>query len=240
MQNTRIKLLLLFILLTFFSSVCRAQTEAAALQLADSLFHSKKYVQSLEYYEQLLSKGYQSPAMLLRMAYVEEGLQRYARALYYLHRYYQLEPDDKVWNKITSLAAQHRAAGYEMKLGEFGLTKYRLHRPKWIMINFCMAAMLAVVMLLSRNKKIKRKAFIVQMAFVLVLFVQINMPFIRYAIVAEDGTPVMKGPSAAADVLEVLQSGTRLQVKGKTDIWLKVINHEQTGFVRSGNLLVLP
>ncbi len=237
MQNALIKIPFLFVLVLFFGYGIRAQH--VELRLADSLFSEKKFTQSLERYQHLLTRGYESPAMLLRMAYIEEGLQRYAYALFYLNRYYQLQPDEQVWHKIASLAAQHNVSGYDLTLYQHGLAKYRVNRMRWITINIVVAVLLTLLLWFVRYKAAKRFAFFFQSIVIVLLIVQLNIPLPRYAIVADNGTPVMRGPSAGADVLGIIDSGNRLKVVGSTDIWLKVSNQKQTGYIRSGNLLIL-
>src|SRR5690349_20257780 len=77
-----------------------AQSFDFQLELADSLFMEKKFTQSLEVYRQIYDQGAYSPAMLLKMAYVEEGLGHTARSLYYLDKYYLMSRDDRALEKM--------------------------------------------------------------------------------------------------------------------------------------------
>lgn len=239
MQNALIKIPFLFALIFFPGSRIFGRHADSELRHADSLFAEKKFTQSLERYEHLLSQGYESPAMLLRMAYIEEGLRRYAHALYYLNRYYQLQPDEKVWQKIASLAAQRNVSGYDLTLYQHALSKYRVNRVRWIAINIVIAVLLTLLLWFVRYRTAKRFAFFFQSIIIAFLILQLNIPLPRYAIVAENSTPLMRGPSAGADVLGLIDSGNRLKVVGGTDIWVKVSHQKQTGYIRSGNLLIL-
>ena len=70
------------------------------LKTADSLFITKKYTQSLDHYEQILKQGQYTPAMLLKMAYVHEGLNEIGSAMYYLNLYHIATNDKMVlWKK---------------------------------------------------------------------------------------------------------------------------------------------
>lgn len=239
MQNCRINLPLLFLLPFFYGVKLEAKSAEFQLRQADSLFAVKKYTQSLAQYEQLLSQGYESPAMLLRMAYIEEGLQRYAHALYYLNRYYRLEVDERVWQKITALASQQNLTGYEMNLLSHWMSLYYVNRPDLIRLNFMMAIILTALLWFYRKTGVKRMVAILQIVVIAFLLLQLNVRLPEYAIVAENGTPVMSGPSAGADVLGSMDSGHRLKVVGSTDVWAKVTNGKLTGYIRAGNLLIL-
>lgn len=239
MQNAQIKIPFLFALLIFTINGIRAEHVHDELRLADSLFSEKKFTQSLERYERLLGQGYESPAMLLRMAYIEEGLQHYAYALYYLNRYYHLQPDEKVWQKIAALAAQQNVKGYEWTFYEHALTIYQVNRWNWVVVNMVIALLLTLLIWFVRNKPVKRFAFFLHSIIIVLLLVQLNIPLPRYAIVAQDSIPVMRGPSAGADVLGLIGSGNRLRVVGSADTWVKVRDQNQTGYIRSANLLML-
>jgi len=60
--------------LLLLSLSTNAQVFGYRLKMADSLYGKKQYTQSLELYREIFNERNYSPAMLLRMAYIEEGL----------------------------------------------------------------------------------------------------------------------------------------------------------------------
>jgi hypothetical protein len=59
------------------------------LQRADSLFEQREYTEAFSLYNTLLATDRVcSPAMLMKMAYIQEGLGDYSEALYYLNQYF--------------------------------------------------------------------------------------------------------------------------------------------------------
>ena len=83
LQSIRYKL---FTLVFFFTGVglsgALGQQENPDLTLPDSLFQAKRYTQSFDlYHEILFSYKKASPGMLLKMAYIKEGLGNYSEAL---------------------------------------------------------------------------------------------------------------------------------------------------------------
>ncbi|HET9052993.1 MAG TPA: SH3 domain-containing protein, partial [Cyclobacteriaceae bacterium] len=94
MQNRVLKIVNLSLFLLLFPLALSAQSNNPLLGRADSLFQQKRYIQSLELYQKLFEGHRYTPAMLLRMAYVEEGLNNIARAAYYLNLYYLATRDE--------------------------------------------------------------------------------------------------------------------------------------------------
>src|SRR4051812_48821245 len=78
------------------------------LHKADSLFDSKKYIESFEIYHQILDSSDQySPRMLKKMAFIKEGLGDYTSALYYLNLFYSSNPDNEVLKKMEELGLKY-------------------------------------------------------------------------------------------------------------------------------------
>src|SRR5688500_5325176 len=113
-QRPYLKFLPVFMILSFsaFQS-SSAQTSHFRLQTADSLFQAKRYTQSLEHYEEILRQKQYTPAMLLKMAYVYEGLNQIGSAMYYLCRYHIATNDKTVLAKMDELATKYNLEGYE-------------------------------------------------------------------------------------------------------------------------------
>ena len=101
------------------------QISGFRLQQADSLYIDKKYTQSLEHYKTILSQDQYTPAMLLKMAYIEEGLNHIGPALYYLNLYYVVSNDKTVLTKMEELATRYNLEGYENSDADQAFTFYR-------------------------------------------------------------------------------------------------------------------
>ena len=113
MQRLFLKILPLFALVSLaISHSAPAQTSGFRLKTADSLFQAKRYTQSLEHYEEILRQRQYSPAMLLKMAYIHEGLNNIGSAMYYLNLYYIATADETVVDKMDELATKFDLEGY--------------------------------------------------------------------------------------------------------------------------------
>src|SRR5688500_4150311 len=125
MQSRVLKILISGCILFFGGvSLLHAQVSGHRLNQADSLFVDKKYTQSLDHYRTILAQNEYSPAMLLKMAYIEEGLNRVGQALYYLNLYYLASNDKTVITKMEELAARYNLQGYENSETDKALSFY--------------------------------------------------------------------------------------------------------------------
>ena len=125
-QTPPYKIALLISILIFGSHVLLfGQSVSQELEIADSLFAKKKYTQSFDIYTGIL-ENYESrsPSMLLKMAFIREGLGDYSTALYYLSQYYLLTSNKQVLKKMEEVAKDHDLKGYTYTDADFFLTYY--------------------------------------------------------------------------------------------------------------------
>lgn len=226
--------------LLLFPLMLSAQSNNPLLVRADSLFQQKRYIQSLELYQKLFEDHRYTPAMLLRMAYVEEGLNNVSRSVYYLNLYYLATQDEDALTKLETLAAKNRLEGYATDEIDGLRSIYLGHRDliTYILLGI---AILALAASLTQRLVMKSKPvgeFIV-LCIVAALFVLHLSQQTRWskAIVAKENTYIMNGPSAGASVLTIVRDGHRVEILSTHDIWTKVKMGETEGYVRSSSLL---
>ena len=118
-----------------------SQVSNYRLQTADSLFTAKQYTQSLQHYEKIFAQNQYTPAMLMKMAFIEEGLNHIGQAMYYLNLYYARTSDDSALEKMTQLSEKFRLQGYQDPEAESALSFYRQYEDH-------ISVTLAVIMLL--------------------------------------------------------------------------------------------
>lgn len=227
---------LLFLLVTFSSTAVKSQT----VQEADSLFNEKKYTESFEIYKLILEQKHQaSPSMLLKMAYIKEGLGGFSDALYYLNLYYLKTADRKVLDKMEELAAKNSLVGYSFNDLEFVQTLFYKYYNNLVVFLLAIAILcLSAVYLLKVKRKSNPSLAAIGMVITLaVLFYTLNFAkdYDR-AIVSKSNSYLMSGPSAAAESIKIINKGNRLKVLGYEDIWTKVEVDAKVGFIRSDKL----
>src|SRR5690242_11290095 len=108
------KSLFIIIAAIFISLPALSQEFNYRLKMADSLYVKKQYTQSLELYQQIFDAHTYSPAMLLKMAFIEEALGQNPKALYYINLYYDITHDVTALHKMDDMATRYNLSGYEL------------------------------------------------------------------------------------------------------------------------------
>jgi len=241
MQKRDLKIMHFFLpLMLIFSIEGYSQVAAYRLKTADSLFQSRRYTQSFELYASILKQNEYSPAMLLRMAYIQEGLNHVGEAMYYINLYYLASHDDAVLDKMETLAEKHNLNGYKTTDRDRVLTFYH---DNYTYISLGLGAILIFLLALTVHVKFRRQirpifSTVMVGVFVLVLGYHINLGDRKQiAIITNPKTYFMEGPSAAAGVVTIIGDGHRVQVIGKKDVWLKIKWDDQVGYVKGNSLL---
>lgn len=240
-QNHIPKLLIIF-LATFisvsYSAFCESPKEK--LNLADSLFKQKKYTQSFELYEDLLHSEHKATSvMLLKMAFIKEGLGDFTDALYYLDLYYLKTFNKKVLKKMENLAEEKKLTGYNYDDAAFFLNMY--HQYQLQVDLFIIGLVFLIFGMLFYQKKLNNSASkFPAIAFIsLLVVILIINNFGREhtkAIITAPTAYLMKGPSPGSDLLEIVSKGHRVDILGKDDNWVKISWNGQTAYIKSNNL----
>jgi uncharacterized protein YgiM (DUF1202 family) len=222
--------------LTVFASA-RAQTYS--LTRADSLFSQKRYTQSFEIYQYIFDRQQYTPAMLLKMAYVEEGLNHVARSVYFLSLYYQATRDEAARVKIQEMVDRFKLDGYNFNQVDRMVLLYQHYRNTISAAFAAVALLLLALMYYLRRRHYNPVAVMVMLIMLLCLFlVHLNWSDGRpEAIIASSNTYVMNGPSAGASVVTVAREGHQVVVLGEEDIWAHVWWNSQDAYIKKDNLL---
>lgn len=211
------------------------------LELADSLFAERKYTQSFEIYDKILkSENLISPSMLLKMAYIKEGLGDYSNALYYLNLYYLQTHNKRALRKMEDLAKKYNLEGYKYTDMEFFMNVfYRYYSA----IVYGLSSLVLILIGYMVYKKLRLKinpGFSLFYLFIVVgiLFYVVNFGK-RYqkGIIISPDTYLMDGPSSGAKLIAIADMGHRIHVLGKEDVWVKVEWKGSTAYIKENNIL---
>jgi hypothetical protein len=241
MQNLKHKILFLFFILSLLNlQVSVAQSNTNTLEKADSLFHSKKYTESFAIYENILDndKMY-SPSMLLKMAYIKEGLGSYTQALYYLKLYYKKTNNKSALTKINELAKKHNLEGYEASDIDLFYGYFNKYYNNSLFFLMGIALLLSALSFYIFKQK-QRKPFtpaLFQMGIILIIFYILNFQSIpEKAIIINSNTYIMEGPSSGSEVLEIVKKGHLVRVIEEQDVWTKVMWKDKIAYIKGKNL----
>lgn len=242
MQRHVIKILII-LAISFFGSAETSQAQVLGFRLkeADSLFQAKRYVQSLEHYQTILEQKQFTPAMLLKMAFIHEGLGHIGPTLYCLNLYFAHTHDQEVSDKMEVLAKKYNLTGYEYSDRNKIFSLYQQYAlPISIALATIAIFLMSVILFLKRKKQNVIFPAIVMVIILIGFLIHVNAGrSFSSGIVSHPRTYVMAGPSSGADVIAVIDEGHRFDVMGKKDVWLRIKWNGETAFVKENNLLEL-
>jgi len=212
------------------------------LEEADQLFAEKKYTESFGIYQDLLASEMASPSMLVKMAFIKEGLGDYTSALYYLNLYYLETSNKNVLEKMEDLAEKYNLVGYDFSDSEFFLNLYHRHYEK---LYYGLIALSLIIFGVIFYQKFKLGARPVSATVIYVLVILVLAAFVNLdnnfqkGIIAKDTSYLMSAPSSGSELVEVVKPGHRVDILGHKDVWIKISWKGKTAFVRENNIRVI-
>jgi len=212
---------LIFFTISLQSINCQSNTKN--LFFADSLFTAKNYTEAYKIYSDILhqDEAY-SPAMLLKMAYITEGMGKYDEATLYLSKYYEFNPSPKVISKIKSITEQSELKGYEVSdKAQF----YKILTDHQLEITGTLALLLVISLIISiaNNKTQRPKYYIPSMTLLLLTFFSNNFLVTpETGVIKESPTLIMDKPTAAGNLIEKVNPGHRVTIESSEDIWYQI------------------
>lgn len=235
--KTSLFVVLLTISITGFGSDSKRQ-----LGYADSLFEAKKYTESFEVYEAVLEQGDYTSRMLLKMAFIREGLGDVSGALYFLNQYYNQTSDKKVLGKLEEIARDNQLVGYEFNDADFFINIFRQFRIQFI-VSIGAVALFLFGLVYSKNRKYGKTPIPTGIALtisLLLLFYIVNygVAFDK-GIIVDPQTYLMTGPSGGADVIGIIEKGHRVDIIGVEGIWVKIRWDGQEVYIRDNKIKTL-
>lgn len=240
MKNIQTSLLKIVYAFALILSAASTYAQNGKLQRADSLFKAKQYTQSLEVYHSVFAEKKYTPAMLLKMAYINEGLGKPGITLYYLKLYHLATNDEQALKKSEEIASKYKLAGYE--------TNDASRFKNWVSRNMMFIQLGLALLLLGVGalvwiqKRQQQNPWGAVAALIIVtgsLFYFTNFYGSTCVIVASHQAYLMEGPSAGSAVVGVVEEGNLLTTSGREDVWLKVKWSDRDVFVKENEVLTI-
>ncbi len=209
---------------------------------ADSLFEANKYTESFEVYNTVLEQGDYTPGMLLKMAFIKEGLGDVSGAMYFLNQYYNLTSNKKVLAKLEEIARENQLTGYDFNDVDFFINIYNRYRLQLMGLMIAISLVLFGLILLQKGKTGKRPttpgiAYILSLGLIFYLL-NYGISFDK-GIIVDPQTYLMSGPSGGADVIGIIKKGHRVDILGKEGIWIKIKWDNQEVYIRENKIKTL-
>ncbi|MFY0624673.1 MAG: SH3 domain-containing protein [Reichenbachiella sp.] len=240
-QSLLFNLFSVFLILSLIPfSEAFSQEKSLELIEADSLFKEKKYTESYTIYEKIMrSEEKATPQMLMRMAFIKEGLGDHSLALFYLNQYYLKTSDRNAQQKMENLASEHELRGYDGSDTVFFIWLVNKYYFEFIgLILFISTLMLTVIVFRKIKKKGTTTPYAISLIILLVLFYfVINYQLSQeQVIIIENHAYLMSGPSSGSDLVDVVQKGHRVQFLDDDGIWVKVEWNGQEVYIRKSKI----
>lgn len=235
------KVILKFLISISFSLIFLNHSKSISIEnelvKADSLYNLKLYTESINIYESILKENKATPAMLLKMARIEEGLKNYGTTIFYLEKYFQITEDKKVLNHIENIASNQKLNGYSYEFPFYFSHYYQ----KWqtLLLAFLSAILIVLIALMVKNRKsvsLKKSYFSFAIILMLLIGVSNNLETPQYAIISGTPTFLLEGPSAGANVIDRIDGNHKIVVKGNIDVWTETEWSENKAYIKTDRL----
>ncbi len=236
----RIKSIFLIKVSIFFIFLLQSihcQADVPRLMIADSLFNQRSYKEAMEIYEVNFESGIYSTSMLLKMAFIAEGIGDSERATLYLSKYYDLSPNPQTISKIKTLTGQAELAGYEVSDG-MRFVLFLVEYKEIIVGGLTLFLIMSLIGLWSPRKKLNEGRFygpsIVLIGLIFATNNFLNGP--STGLVTSSPTLIRSKPSAGGDFIELVEPGHRVTIKSSKDIWYEIEWKDQIAYIKKENV----
>ncbi|MDA0314278.1 MAG: hypothetical protein O2829_05530 [Bacteroidetes bacterium] len=201
--------------------------------IADSLFNQRSYKEAMEIYEINFESGIYSISMLLKMAFIAEGIGDSERATLYLSKYYDLSPNPQTISKIKTLTGQPELVGYEVSDG-MRFVLFLVEYKEIILGGLTLLLIMSLIVLWSKGEKLTETKFywpsILLIALIFTTNNFLNGPLT--GLVTSSPTLIRSKPSAGGDFVELVEPGHRVSIKSSKDIWYEIEWKEQIAYIK--------
>ena len=237
------KLFSILFVLTLNLQIGWAQTENLQHSKADSLFTEQQFTQSFALYDSIYQHQKEaSPSMLLKMAYIKEGLGDITAAQYYLNEYYLATSNEQALQKMEDLANSNDLTGYQHNDITFFFNLY-YKNYNWLVIGLIIICLTLFGNIVYQKRKYHSSPWVNGFFLILLLgslFVLANFgKDYNRGVIIKNNTFIMAAPSSGADLIDVTTKGHKVVVEGKKDVWYKIEWQGEEGYVKAKNVKLL-
>ncbi len=208
----------------------------------DSLFGNKKYIEALNQYNSVFQSGFYSESMILKMAYINEGLGNNEEAIYYLSFLNREKPSADLQNKIEALAVENGYSGYAFNdLSVVQLWLKNNYRTI-LMISLGVIGLCVLVFLVDiKYGKLYRQIMpLAVLAIVITVFFSSVKIYSKQAVVVKENCMVYQEDSEFSAQLKKIKKGNLVTLLKSSNTWnLVQIEGEKEGYVKANKLKLL-
>lgn len=224
----KVSLFFIFILQTAYS-----QAFTNDLLRADSLFENRSYKEAMEIYVPNYQNGLFSPAMLLKMAFIAEGMGDKEQATLYLGKYYDLNPNPQIIEKIKNLTGQTSLSGYEVS-DKDRFVLFLVEYKETILLILSGLLLISLGMTIwTKWKNNTSTSYWPAITLIIVIFLVNNfLVEPRSGLVTHSPSYIVSKPTAGGEMLEMIEPGHRLKIRSSKDIWYEIEWKNRVAYIR--------
>jgi tetratricopeptide (TPR) repeat protein len=237
----------LLFFITLFSGLLTQVSDTHGQELftqkSDSLFSEKKYSEAAILYEELLDKhAINRSNAYLKLAYINETSGDFSKAIYFLSQYYQLNPNENIFEKISKMAEENSFSGYGRSDLNFLLFLYERYFV-WVAISLFLLLGYGFYIFILKKMKNENTSIGNKIGFVMLiigtLFILNLTLFYKQGIVKNEQIILRSSPSAGSEVTSQLLQGSRVNIIGGKDIWLRLLINGKIQFAKKSDFWII-
>lgn len=180
--------------------------------------------------------------MLLKMAYIKEGLNDITAAQYYLNEYYLVTKNEQALQKMEDLAKANDLSGYEHDDITFLFSLY-YQNYNWLVLGVIVLCLVLLALIIFQKRKFKFTPWLNGFFLLLLLtglFVLVNFGRdYNRGVITKNNTYIMAAPSSGADLIDVIAKGHKVVVEGEKDVWYKIEWEGEEAYIKAKNVKLL-
>ena len=191
----------------------------------------------MEIYRSNFNEGIYSSSMLLKMAFIEEGIGDNEQATIYLSKYYDLSPNPQAITKIKSLTGQDVLVGYEVSDSQrflIFLSEYK----EYIVGGLSLFLLISMVSnWWTGRKSAQNESYWPTVLLIIVIFVANNfLEGPRTGLITSSPTFIVSKPTAGGDLVEMVEPGHRVRIKSSKDNWYEIEWKDKVSYIKKENV----
>lgn len=175
--------------------------------------------------------------MLLKMAFITEGIGDKENATLYLSKYYDLSPNPQTITKIKTLTGQAELVGYEIS-DRMRFVLFLVEFKEILIGSMTLILIISLIFLWSKENKLTETRFYIP-TILLITLIFVTNNFLKSqntALVTKSPTLIVSKPSAAGEKVDLVEPGHRVKIKSSKDIWYEVEWKEKIAYIRKDNV----
>lgn len=191
----------------------------------------------MEIYQPNFQLGIYSPSMLLKMAFIAEGIGDSENATLYLSKYYDLSPNPQTIAKIKSLTKQSELVGYEVSDG-MRFVLFLVEYKELIVASLTLFLIMSLIFLWSKGNKLTEARFYWP-SVILITLIFVTNNFLKgpnTALVTSSPSLIMTKPTAGGEPIGLVEPGHRVKIKSSKDVWFEIEWKNQVGYIKKNDV----